>query len=1350
MFVKERRQVVQMHLLKSIAGLIKYMGKKQPSLLLKPAMVVFLSILAITAAPVQASSCGGAGERACCVASTERVNNLACDSGTIEISGCKGDCKCGGTGAAPFFGTSSSSSCAAVTQCGGAGQRACCLLERQYNNPIPFSAGCEGTQSGGLTNLTEIARPGGVAGGYCGSPNLFETRSNGICLSCGSDGARECVGTGVTIENKCQSGLSSVAGWCQQCGGVNQQICEVDSMCGRGLHPDFGLCVRDTVIEEPDCNCTVAPEDALNTDPATPVVGYADLHLHLFSNLAFGGLTLWGEAFHPDGGISQALRSDNVAQRTLRHQINGNTIKGVNGTKVAPEFFRAQTVVHGDNHFVTDALVTVFTGEGIVPNGGVEWDPNYDLGHFAGWPKATTTTHQQAYYRWLQRAHKGGLQLTVMLAVNNEAMCAGQPRLDYPVFDCKDTMAAVRLQLQAAKDMEYWLGRECTRGQQHACAKGQSPGTFPFLTPKQGWFKVVYSPKEAREAIALGQMAAVLGIEESFLFDCRPGSTTCDEDYVQKELDKYRALGVRHVFPLHNFDNAFGGSATWQDTVAIGNRYATGLWNTAQECPQFQSLNCINDSSCTADSNFGYDFKDLFDYLESDALDFFEDPDKYIGNVTKLLAANLTLTLGFGKNDLLESLANKPKNDLTTCNTIGLTSRGEFLIDELMARGMIIDIDHMSSISVDKTLSLAEAKNYPGVVASHVIMLDLNVESARHERMRSAKELQRIAALGGMIGVMTAPPDGDIIQPKNTNIANNCYNSSMTWGQSYEYAVDAMGGTPVAFGTDFNGIAMHNGPRFGETCRVLPANYPPMSYPFTLDGFGTFDVQVTGKRSFNFNTEGLAHVGLLPDMVQDLKTIGLTDETLKPLFSSAEKYISMWEGAELVAEAIVRDSEPPVLTLTYSTPANKSGWHNQPFTIEIAATDNVGVKLIEHSTIENPPNFLRKAGVNSVIKIPVTLDEFDEQFFAIAYDLAGNDSGLTSAAIKIDQLLPLIIATQSPRPNANGWNNAPVTVAYQCEDGFSGVSVCSDNRVLASDGKAQDAEGLAEDFAGNTAYVDVLRINIDQTAPTIVATQLPLPNAAGWVNRPVTITYLCEDSLSGVASCPATKVLSNDGLGQAALALVHDLADNTARADIAGINIDQEPPSVEIEGVEDDGDYLLGQVPIASCVTTDSLSGVSKAAVLSITGGTSSNVGLYLASCNDAVDLSGNTTNVSLSYWVRYVYDGFYSPVDNLPDINKAKAGSMIPIKFNLNGYHGLDIFANESPFSRSVSCDSGSTMNDTEQATNPGSRTLSYNADNDQYSYVWKTSKSWSGSCREFLLKLNDGSDHAAVFKFK
>jgi microsomal dipeptidase-like Zn-dependent dipeptidase len=54
----------------------------------------------------------------------------------------------------------------------------------------------------------------------------------------------------------------------------------------------------------------------------------------------------------------------------------------------------------------------------------------------------------------------------------------------------------------------------------------------------------------------------------------------------------------------------------------------------------------------------------------------------------------------------------------------------------------------------------------------------------------------------------------------------------------------------------------------------------------------------TGDRDWDFNTDGLAHYGLLPDMLQDLANVGLPSDVMSALFGSAEAYIGLWERCE--------------------------------------------------------------------------------------------------------------------------------------------------------------------------------------------------------------------------------------------------------------------------------------------------------------------------------------------------------------------------------------------------------------------------------------------------------------------
>jgi dipeptidyl aminopeptidase/acylaminoacyl peptidase len=116
----------------------------------------------------------------------------------------------------------------------------------------------------------------------------------------------------------------------------------------------------------------------------------------------------------------------------------------------------------------------------------------------------------------------------------------------------------------------------------------------------------------------------------------------------------------------------------------------------------------------------------------------------------------------------------------------------------------------------------------------------------------------------------------------------------------------------------------------------------------------------------------------------------------------------------------------------------------------------------------------------------------------------------------------------------------------------------------------------------------------------------------------------------------------------------------------------------------------------------------------------------------------------------RYDFDGFHEPVNDLPTTNAVKAGSAVPVKFGLGGDQGLGIFATDYPKSQQIDCDSAAPVDDLEQTATAGDAGLSYDATTGQYTYVWKTGKSWAGTCRQLVLKLDDSTTHQASFTFK
>jgi hypothetical protein len=65
---------------------------------------------------------------------------------------------------------------------------------------------------------------------------------------------------------------------------------------------------------------------------------------------------------------------------------------------------------------------------------------------------------------------------------------------------------------------------------------------------------------------------------------------------------------------------------------------------------------------------------------------------------------------------------------------------------------------------------------------------------------------------------------------------------------------------------------------------------------------------VVGSRKYDFNTDGMAHFGLLADFLADLRVIGLSDSQLAPLYGSAEAYTQMWETCRTISG--IKEEDP--------------------------------------------------------------------------------------------------------------------------------------------------------------------------------------------------------------------------------------------------------------------------------------------------------------------------------------------------------------------------------------------------------------------------------------------------------
>ena len=93
----------------------------------------------------------------------------------------------------------------------------------------------------------------------------------------------------------------------------------------------------------------------------------------------------------------------------------------------------------------------------------------------------------------------------------------------------------------------------------------------------------------------------------------------------------------------------------------------------------------------------------------------------------------------------------------------------------------------------------------------------------------------------------------------------------------------------VGWGADMNGFGAQGGPRNGPN---------PVTYPFkSWDGKVTIGQQHSGQRVYDINKDGVAHYGLYPDWVEDLRHIA-GQAIVDDLGRGAEAYLQMWERAD--------------------------------------------------------------------------------------------------------------------------------------------------------------------------------------------------------------------------------------------------------------------------------------------------------------------------------------------------------------------------------------------------------------------------------------------------------------------
>jgi len=306
----------------------------------------------------------------------------------------------------------------------------------------------------------------------------------------------------------------------------------------------------------------------------------------------------------------------------------------------------------------------------------------------------------------------------------------------------------------------------------------------------------------------------------------------CDANEIDAQLDEVYDLGVRQMELVNKFDNALSGVAGDQGSTGVAVNGA----NFAETGSFWDMRTCPN----------GY-APEVHDKEQTTAPSSspFSERDGLFGAIQDQFGASPPVSLPL--------YAGAPH-----CNEQGLTELGGHTIRGMVKREMMFDPDHMSVTARKESLDLLETLQYPGVVSSH--------------SWSTPDAYPRIYKLGGVV----TPYAGD-----STWFVDK-WKRHLGWADSRYYF-------GFGFGADMNGLGAQGDPRGADVTN-------PVGYPFQGLGGVTVKKQHSGRRVYDINIDGVAHYGLYPDWIEDLRQIA-GGRIVEDMARGPEAYLQMWERA---------------------------------------------------------------------------------------------------------------------------------------------------------------------------------------------------------------------------------------------------------------------------------------------------------------------------------------------------------------------------------------------------------------------------------------------------------------------
>jgi hypothetical protein len=428
------------------------------------------------------------------------------------------------------------------------------------------------------------------------------------------------------------------------------------------------------------------------------------------------------------------------------------------------------------------------------------------------------------------------------------------------------------------------------------------------------------------------------------------------------------------------------------------------------------------------------------------------------------------------------------------------------------------------------------------------------------------------------------------------------------------------------------------------------------------------------------------------------------------------------------------DATDPVITPHVTGDQGADGWY----------TGNV---LVSFDTGDATSGVASESGCDDTT---VDTDTADAPFDCEVTDEAGNTASSTFS-VKRDASAPEI-SHNALVPDGNaGWFVSHPALDWTVTDLISGIasSTGCDDLASVADSLGTTYTCQATNGAG-LSHSDGVTLKVDTVAPVVSGTPSGTLGDNGWYVGDVTVPWGVVENGSGATACAADHQ-TVDTSSATFDCQVSDVAGNLSNHPTVTVKRDATRPDVSfVSGPGNGATYFFGDpIPATSCSASDDTSGLAGACTVTPV---STTVGSHLVTAY-AKDRAGNERTVTRSYTVgAWTLSGFYNPVNMNGVVNTVKAGSTVPLKFNVyKGGAELTAAIGATFRAQSISCATLSdNPTDPVEITTTGGTSLRYDTTGHQWIQNWATPSGGKGLCYRVTMTTADGSALAANFQLK